>query len=234
MQPDWKDVLRYAKFSDLVYSDPTTVVDTCLALGYVATCIETYDNFCFIAESKDENIICFRGSDSLSDLKTDLGFGLYRNKNEWHVHDGFYSAWKEIQPKVVSAINHCDYKKPFVICGHSLGGALAILSACYLSEFIHNISVCTIACPRVGRGKFKKLMEDHMKYRGLSIINIANNGDIVPSLPWKIFGWKTIGNLFKIGNPVSFFDIPNRIRCHTRLRYIRNIILQLNSRTDSK
>lgn len=226
-EPNWEGILRYAKFCELSFEEPTKIIDVCLSLGYVATCVETETDFCFVAESKNENVICFRGSSDLKDLKTDLGIGFYRTDNELQIHNGFNNSWEKIKPKLVPVLNHCNYDKPFVICGHSLGGALGLLCAAYLSEFIKDIEVCTFGCPRVGRGKFNRLINERIKYQGLVIISIENNGDFVPRIPCRVFGWKTMGDVIKIGTKKKWWDFFGRCKAHPILKYIRNVIVKM-------
>lgn len=228
MEPNWEGILRYGRFSNLSFENPTKIIDSCLSLGYIATCVETENHFCFVAESHNENVICFRGSDSLEDLKTDLGIGFYKTENEWNVHNGFYEAWESLRPKLSNVLDHCDYTKPFVICGHSLGGALALLCAVYLSEFITDIEVCVFGCPRVGRGKWQRLVDERIKYQNLIILNVVNNGDLIPHIPWKIFAWKTVGESFTIGVKKKWYDILGKCKAHPILRYIRNVIIKLH------
>ncbi|KAF2300879.1 hypothetical protein GH714_017982 [Hevea brasiliensis] len=90
----------------------------------------------------------------------------------------------------------------FVVTGHSLGGALAILFPCVLviqeeSEMIHRLlNIYTFGQPRIGDVQLGTFMEAHLNYpvnRYYRVVYCCN--DMVPRVPFddKIFAFKHFG-----------------------------------------
>ncbi len=130
------------------------------------------------------------------------------------VHSGIYSFYGERLAKPVrEAVKTLDPKKPLLICGHSLGAALATFAAIDLAlvfpEFQPNTQVYTFAGPRLGNRAFveahSQLLPNH--YR------IANLADMIPMLPLS----KLLSDDFvHVGEQWSFLSqqgdiIPNHI-----------------------
>ena len=93
----------------------------------------------FIVKRKTIDIIVFRGTQQLGDW----AFNLLPVPVPYAgrlCHGGFVAAhasvWDEIE-------EHIDYSKRTLICGHSLGGALAELSAAKLKGKHDNLSLIT-------------------------------------------------------------------------------------------
>jgi len=119
--------------------------------------------------------IAFGGSDSKVDwLRTnfDVKSDAYPfakecmgDSEEMKVHQGFLNAWKSIRERVWTILSDMMLRKAgsgrLVICGHSLGGALATLAAPDLAclvetQYKQRLSVITFGAPKVGTKEFKK------------------------------------------------------------------------------
>jgi pimeloyl-ACP methyl ester carboxylesterase len=102
------------------------------------------------------------------------------------VHSGFLRSFREIQREVLPyiwALSIAD--KPIVICGHSRGGALAILLAAILQHRgtpVH--SVYTFGSPKVGGADFAECWIR----TGIPLYPLINGRDVVPSLPPSSWG----------------------------------------------
>ncbi len=77
------------------------------------------------------------------------------------VHKGFYEAFDSVREQLAAHLRSFrkdNPQKPIFVCGHSLGGGIAALAACYLRshrEFSHHpIQLYTFAQPRVGNRQF--------------------------------------------------------------------------------
>ncbi len=95
---------------------------------------------------------------------------------EGRVHHGFNSAlrrtWAKFEPMLEEAQD-----KPLFLTGHSLGGALSILTACRLAKLGRPpVAVYTFGAPRVGDPNFCAGYE-------LPTYRVVNRLDLVPELP---------------------------------------------------
>lgn len=80
------------------------------------------------------------------------------------IHSGFQSAYQAVQSNILSTVKSQLASNPsyrVVITGHSLGGALASLSAISLKSGLPNtnLKLYTYGQPRVGNAPFATLVE---------------------------------------------------------------------------
>ncbi|MBO3459303.1 lipase family protein [Aetokthonos hydrillicola Thurmond2011] len=143
----------------------------------------------FLGCYKHYIIISIKGTDCLSDWKTNISFSINNNGFNGGVHNGFAQAVINSFDELLKIIkNYISKDKRILLTGHSLGGALAILTAHKLScidEFRNRIeAVYTYGAPRVGNRAFKK------NYR-LNHYRFEYGSDPVPSSP--SLGYEDIG-----------------------------------------
>jgi predicted lipase len=132
-------------------------------------------------------VIAFRGTQSKSkeNIATDLNFDDvdYSNCNGCKVHKGFYEAFRLQQKLVEQNLNRLVKKypnTPIHVTGHSLGGAIATITAAHLSlnKKYKLAQVYTFGEPRVGNKKFADWFDSRItEYR------VIHFKDIVPNLP---------------------------------------------------
>lgn len=88
-----------------------------------AICRQVEDGFC----------VTFRGSDNDASWITDLDIAVLDDTLIGKVHKGFWEAWQAIADPVKAACKASD--SPIILCGHSLGAALALIGA---ADFIRS------------------------------------------------------------------------------------------------
>jgi predicted lipase len=93
--------------------------------------------------------------------------------------EGFYEALEKIWQPLNQYVHNNRHNRTVWICGHSLGGALATLTASRITFD----GLYTYGCPRVGDTKFATAMDKNKN----SIHRFVNYVDIVPAVPGPIF-----------------------------------------------
>ena len=144
--------------------------------------------------------VIFRGSDGSSDWVSNLKFWKYNkpfyfrkkrmlSRKNIKFHAGFIEQYMEIYPKIMKRINENKHRE-IIIAGHSLGGAIATLSA-YDIKLLSpelNITLFTAGSPRVGNkyfvNDFNSIIKD--SYR------LVNRCDIVTRVPSVFMGYKHV------------------------------------------
>ncbi|MFJ2463756.1 lipase family protein [Pseudomonas sp. NPDC087615] len=118
------------------------------------------------------------------------------------VHRGFYEAARKAYDFVLEYLDRFYAGQKLLICGHSLGGAVALL----LSEMLrrrpegYNIQLYTYGAPRAGDALFTKGAEPLEHHR-----MVAHN-DPVPSVPGTWMNTKT--SVYGTGAALTFVNVP--------------------------
>jgi len=153
----------------------------------------------FAARAGNEVVVAFRGTEgNLHDLLTDAQ--CRRRRLDWlvgvEVHEGFAKAFStEVRNALASALAQAPGCRVW-ICGHSLGGALAVLAAAWLASQGRAAAVAgivTVGQPRVGDRVFTRWYDG----QGLTAkhLRFVNDRDIVPCVPPAGLGYDHIGRL---------------------------------------
>jgi len=143
----------------------------------------------FTALSNDTLYIVWRGSSSPKDFLKDAQVKKVNFVEPGEkVHNGFYTAFSSVKEDLYSSINFIlskklDKIKSVVICGHSLGAALTVISSYMICkdfpQIAHLVKNVTIGCPRVGNSTFK----DNYNKLVPKSIRIVNDKDLVTRIP---------------------------------------------------
>lgn len=133
----------------------------------------------FLGVCDTHAVLAFRGSDPLTlpNWVTDSIVRLVeRDEFDGRVHLGFSSALKKSWPKLESLLGHVG-DRPLFLTGHSLGGALAVLTACRLAKQDRPVvATYTFGAPRVGDPTF-------CDGYNLPTYRVVNRLDLVPEIP---------------------------------------------------
>jgi len=182
--------LTLARLSEIAYiDDDITTKLKSLGFDLVKRIGKTGDVSGFICRTADYSVLVFQGTDirDWQTIKEDLKI--------WHTREdhvrwaaGFNDAYEELLPEFIDCVRTCDV--PLYITGHSLGGAIALITALHADRF----EACyTFGAPRVCSLSGEKLDD------GKSIFRVVHENDIVPSLPFLVLGyWPFIGELIYI------------------------------------
>jgi triacylglycerol lipase len=149
-------------------------------------------------------LLAFRGTSSLRDWQTNVNYTLtfpFSHRDESNentstsksvqvdgkrrigVHRGFWQALDSIFERVALFVKaHAANGKRVVLCGHSLGGALATLASArlVLQERVRVDVLFTFGQPRAGNRSLGDALDDAAGHMLGSYWRVVNNRDVVP------------------------------------------------------
>lgn len=135
----------------------------------------------FHFETEGYFLMSFRGTQEIFDIGVDL----YAERIQFaegagKVHSGFYRAFKSAQ-SFIDKVVPSDLGKPIIVCGHSLGGALANLAAAYLRKKNYTkVMLYTYGSPIVGDAEFS---HHFTKTQPIISYRFVHNQDGVTMIP---------------------------------------------------
>jgi len=132
----------------------------------------------YFAQRKSIDIIAFRGTQQGRDWLTDA-FVVPVPYAGRLCHGGFTLAHKSVWKQIVPMI---DWNKRTLICGHSLGGALAELSCAKIHKKHPNLNLVTFGKPNTFFKGFKRPMELDKQ------ISVVQGSDMVARVPRLCYG----------------------------------------------
>jgi hypothetical protein len=119
------------------------------------------------------------------------------------VHRGFYDAALKVYDLTMNYLDKFHTGQKLVVCGHSLGGAIALLLSEMLrrqKEYEVDIVLYTYGSPRAADATFIKGAADLVHYR------MVNHNDPVPSVPGTWMNTKT--SVYATGAALTFVNVP--------------------------
>ena len=144
----------------------------------------------FVAGNDELVIVAYRGTEDVTDFIADIR--ALQVDGPWgKVHKGFSKALDRVFDEVAATIESFrSGGQSLWICGHSLGAALATLTAAQLKTQDTAINgIYTYGEPRSGDPDFARHYEAALKERHF---RFANNNDAVTRIPWEQFQFQDI------------------------------------------
>lgn len=186
---------KAAKLSLEAYKD----IQGCTKIENKWTSTVAYVHF-----SADCNYVVFRGTNSLGDWVFNLSaIPVYYNKR-W-THGGFAAAHKSVWKRIERLL---DPDKKTVVVGHSLGGALAELTAWACKDF-KDLSMITFGKPNVFFRGSRKKMNHNVQ------LSYVSGSDVVTRIPK--FGYVPDAN-----QDLIYFDNWGQVYLNPPRKYIKN------------
>jgi hypothetical protein len=178
------------------------------------------EGFGALRASDGAAILAFRGTqpDKLADLGTDADFRpVAWGLGAGDVHAGFRRAYLAVHTAVDQWLRmEAAGRSRLIVCGHSLGGALASLCASIYRPSL----LATLGCPLVGDKDFVAGLN------GIAMRRLVDCCDVVTSLPPTILGYAHPQPLTYISYQGKIHDNPapdmiSADRNEARLRYLQ-------------
>ena len=205
-------------------TDPATF-DFALARRCAAVCARSYQEQTLgserahvLVEEGCPRVIAFRGTACRADWITDLEIS-WLDLGIGRVHHGFWGAARSVLDQVL-ALDLRAEPEPVVITGHSLGAALAVVTAWQLARLGRPVAaVITFGGPRVGDSAWSRNYQSQMVNSQLETLReitwrIVNEEDIVARVPGWLMGYRHVGReLFCPAIGRARVDPPLWFRC---------------------
>lgn len=130
-----------------------------------------------------DHVVAIRGTDGLRDIITDLNIGLAGGDNNSLVHAGFNKVFQSMKPALEQSLTPIlsGSSRGTVHCvGHSLGGALAHITADWVKRRYKNrVCLYTFGSPRVGLDGFSIKTTGNID----KIFRCTHASDPIPLIP---------------------------------------------------
>ena len=150
------------------------------------------DTQCYIARDNEDLFIVFRGTESIKDAFIDVSIIMKRYPQHGRsllffkpkVHSGFLKAYLSVKEEIFNKVQELIIERnvrQIYVTGHSLGGALAVLTALDLVEELKPKSVymMNFGGPKVGNRWYVRRYNKKVKQS----FRVVNDEDVVPNLP---------------------------------------------------
>jgi len=161
------------------------------------------DTQAFITHHDEVVLISVRGTFSKADALRDANaHQVVFADGVGKAHEGFYQAYRAMRSFVVQYLDQFYIGQRIIICGHSLGGAIALLLAEALRRIPdanYNILLYTYGAPRAADSEFTAGASALVHHR------IVNHNDPVPSVPAP---WMNTTAKLWVPGAVTLFSAP--------------------------
>lgn len=183
--------LLCAELSMIAYNDEAEATVAAAMAGFPdVTFYDRDGSQAYRFRNEFDCVIACRGTEpnEWNDIKADANAASVVAETVGRVHRGFKQEVDDLWPMIETALLDNEHKLYF--CGHSLGGAMATISAgrCFLSHIPSNPEeLFTFGSPRVGdKNYINHVKLDHYRY--------VNNNDIVTRVPPILLGYRHCGD----------------------------------------
>lgn len=168
--------------------------------------------FCIVGEYHNSTYVVFRGTQTdsffecVKDIISDsLWFFKKIRIKDSKIHFGFVRAFGSIGSDILLCIKNKKKTSKIIVCGHSMGAAIATLFVWYCSLLRITISELYLyGSPRVGNKKFVEIFRSNFDQK--NVYNFVNVFDFITYLPPKIFGYRDTAKKIYIGKKIFFRD----------------------------
>jgi len=155
--------------------------------------------------------VAIEGSDESVDWRRNLEFVFTASDT----HAGFANYATLLMAQMLAAGVNLHLSERLVLCGHSLGGAVATIIASHLQPSFPHLGLITFGSPRPGGRRFRdRLQVPHLRY--------VHGDDVVPHLPSSLFGFRHTAHPQVL--PIPGDGLFNSISDHAMAGYITALL----------
>jgi triacylglycerol lipase len=204
-----QNALWLARCAGLVYREPDAIAQQVKAWGYPKFHFIDHPpsaTQAFVMANDTVIVVVFRGTTCIDDWMTNkriFQVGAFGGM----VHRGFLRATKAVWFELSQKIKEFqDNYQPIMVTGHSLGGALATLTAARMyEEGMALAALYTYGSPRVGDTYFSEKFNANFEGRAYRFVN---DQDIVTRIPPRALGYKHVGKFLYFDAQGELQDDP--------------------------
>ncbi len=178
---DWPAAELLSELSDIAYQPYIEAEPSFEELGFDRVVpFNSATMFGYVARHKDVAVVTFRGSEQeFGDWWTNISRTPMPIDGK-QIHSGFWTSYLAMKPQIERALDQADAKHVWV-CGHSLGGALAVCCAYDFDRTGRNLEgVMTFGQPMIARQSLADEIDDRLLGR---YARFVNRDDTVARIP---------------------------------------------------
>jgi triacylglycerol lipase len=204
--------LLFAELADIAYLEKASAASTVNQINLRETLfIERDGAQAYVFRSDTDCIVACRGTEPTewNDVRADVNAMTALAETVGRVHRGFKQEVDDLWPRLEKEL--VDNDKTLWFTGHSLGGAMASISAgrCHLSHIpSFPKELFTFGSPRVGNKRY-------VNYVKIQHYRWVNNNDIVTRVPPLWMGYRHTGT-------IMYLDAHGRHRKMTKTQRARD------------
>lgn len=213
---DLREALALARKADLAYLPDSVILRSCAADSCFILTGPSTGARAYVQRNDSGKVqwIAFRGTQTVGDVRLDAQYAHHPDTALGiFLHRGFASASDELLPLLLPHLRP-DYAT--LLTGHSLGGAVAAVTALHLQAGGYDVRAYTFGQPKVTN------IEGARKYASADLTRFVNGRDVVPLVPpleWMP-GGRRIGSFAHFGREILLED--STYEC-LRRHYFRNL-----------
>ena len=210
-----RKALLFAELAMISYNDESEASRAAEAIGFPeATLFDNDGSQAFRFRNDHDCVLAFRGTEpnEWNDIEADVNVGTVLAETAGKVHRGFKREVDDLWPMLEEVLGVNEH--PLWFCGHSLGGAMAKISAgrCFRSHIASNPQgLFTYGAPRVGD-------RTYVSYTKFAHYRFVNNNDIVCRLPPRWLGYCHSGEEIYFNSKDRIQRVTGWLRSRDRFR----------------
>ncbi len=195
--------------------------------GFLSHLFNRTTGFALLGKGKGifhgDHVIAIRGTDISRDWITNFHVGLTSSENGSSVHAGFNKTFNTMKPAFQQYITEAKKQGSIgtVHCvGHSLGGALAGLTADWLkSEYGMPVNLYTFGAPRIGLNGFSAQTTARVD----NIFRCTHGADPVPNVPlWPFAHAPYNGTEYRLNSGQGFSPSAHKMGTNGNPGYVNS------------